>query len=263
MNVFRPRVSKKIIIILVTILVAITVVNAQDQYCYPIIPDSVQEQIYRKGLLKNEEYFQNADYILEVRGIWDSFEPDYYGSKIDNLTADDIYKIRPVKVLRVYKGEGVQSGDTVVAFLKGGMFIRRYTEIDPDNPATELFREEMIGSYYDSIGDPGIYIDRYFTTIIFGYKTEYPKSLDQSKNDHYLKIKIQNKARAGIFFGNGKIFGLDGLNFPSVFELYEYMRQFEDMNVPQMFKTNILTPEEFNKKNEELRKTFEENKKKP
>ncbi|MDR2835911.1 MAG: T9SS type A sorting domain-containing protein, partial [Bacteroidales bacterium] len=187
------------------------------------------EENLSKGMLTNEEYFKNSDYILEV--VWIPYavtvQPDFY-VPFEDLTEDNIYTTWVLKVLNVYKGNNVQIGDTVLANSKGGVVSKKYKEIDPANPDTEIFREELKGSYPGPMKDQGIYIETFKRTIIFGRDTE----IKLYRNSRFIEMEIQNKQRARIMNMDGVIYGLNGLSFPSIEELYNYMRQFKGLSVP-------------------------------
>jgi hypothetical protein len=277
MNVFRPRVSKKILIILVTILVAITVVNAQSDSIrakfikeyqakkYGVSDEErkkIIEENLSKGMLTNEEYFRNSDYILEVVKLPNEAVKRESNIPFEDLTDEDIYIPYLVKVLHVYKGNNVQEGDTLFALAKGGIICKKYRDIDTIYPDAEFFREECKGSHPDEMDDPGINMSK-TKTIIFGFET----NISQYNNYRFKKIEVQNKQRAGLFFEYQNIYGLNGLHFTNYEELYEYMRQFDGINVPYM-PINI-TPEENQKRLdnwnniiEEKLKAIEKNKKK-
>jgi len=248
---------KKFILIGLIVLAAITAAYAD------VWPEYSKEQIdsiETKGLLKNEEYFQK-DYILEVIWIPYSIKSDYYGTggfKPTNVKEDEeFYGGWALKVLHVYKGKNVKEGDTIVALVRTSRFYYSY-EIRERLPNEDEFsgragpiisctRCYINGKPAEDFDTPGISISRDFSTIIFGnYMEEFPACFDQSRNDHYLKIKIQNKKRAGLFWvtedksmgpGSGLTIrvameGLNGLRFNSRNELYKYMEQFPEITIP-------------------------------
>ena len=220
---------KKIISISVSILFAV-IINAQTPIIEGIESERIKEENLSKGMLKNEEYFEKADYILEVKRIPNIIH-DYYGSKISAITEDELYKSWSLKVLYVYKGDYVQIGDTIVAFAKAraGVITREFSH--PDYPNSTLYEE--IGTYPGPTDDPGLSMLGDHPIIIFGLDTEFPASFDQSKNDKYLKIKVQDKERAALKL-RSKITGLNGLSFKNRSELYEYMKQFKGLDIPKV-----------------------------
>jgi len=229
---------KKNVLIAVIALLALSGVeaNAQIQNRHP------EDDLYN-GLLTNEEYFENSDYILEVIQLHYDITIDYYASKrgveankIDEngelktaIDEDEIYSAWMLKVLRVYKGENVQAGDTIIIFAKGGFLWINYMDYSLHPEGAMAFERIGKGSGYR--GDSGISFSRYDVSIIFGNNTEFPKSLDKPKNDHYLKIKIQNKYKARLFWEDGKYSGLNDLHFENRYELCKYMARFEGINV--------------------------------
>lgn len=216
----------------------------------------VKEDNLSKGMLKNEEYFENMDYILEVTNLF--LDPsheiheeyDYYGDKriatiMENgeikypVTVDEIHQISMLKVLNVYKGNNVQRGDTIAAFAKGGRLDLKI--IDPQNP--EYLSGEQIWKETSPWDEPGLMISILNPYIIFGNNTEYPTCFDENQNDKYLKIMLQNKSRAilnfeqystdSIYYYNfSNIRGLNGLFFENREELYNYMKQFKGITIP-------------------------------
>jgi len=236
---------KKTVLIAAIALLVLSGVEANAQTrCYGSYPFNPYPHIdttnLYKGLLTNEEYFENSDYILEVILLSKDIGLDYYASKrgadvnieYENgewkpaINDDEIYSTRKVKVLRVYKGENITEGDTIVAFAKGGYILINYTSL----PEGGIY-SDIIGKGSEYYGDPGISISRSNSSIIFGKNAEFPKSLDKPKNDHYLKIKIQNKQKAGLFWEDGKYSGLNDLHFENRYELCKYMSRFEGINV--------------------------------
>ena len=158
------------------------------------------KEFLSKGMLENEEYFLNSDYILEVEWLINE-EVNYYGKK---RLSD--YGAWTLRVLYVHKGNNVKNGDTVVTFVN-------------------------TSDYY---GDPGLSLmhsgHRY---IIFGNKTEYPECFDPKMNDHYLKMKSQNKKLAKLDFEYQNIHGLNGLRFYNRYQLYKYLQQFPEVTIPE------------------------------
>ena len=224
---------KKIISISVSILFAV-IINAQTHIIGGIEGERIKEENLSRGMLKNEEYFEKADYILEVKWFSDTVERDYYSSRRDTLTKNDIYTYRTLHVLYVYKGNNVHIGDTIVAFKKGGKIVKEVTH--PDYP--DMVYYETIGIGYGPMDDQGIEISGDYPTIIFGFNSEFPACFDASKNDKYLKMEIQNKERAALKL-RSKITGLNDLFFKDRYELYEYMEQFKGLNIPKVPQGNM------------------------
>jgi hypothetical protein len=80
---------------------------------------------------------------------------------------------------------------------------------------------------------------------LFFVISDFPENPDKSKNSSSVKFKLlQNKEKASLKFGDyswgarnnwrfGKITGLNNLVFNNREELYEYMRQFENISIPK------------------------------
>lgn len=239
---------KKIVLIVVILVLSGVAVNAQiqryDSYPFNPYPHPDTTNLY-KGLLTNEEYFENSDYVLEVIKLSkDKLGIDYYASKrgadvnVENedgelktaINEDEIYSAPMVKVLRVYKGKNVKEGDTIVAFAKGGYLLINFTTYNFIHKKYDILTT-IIGNGSGYPDDPGIDISSWNPSIIFGNDAEFPKGLDKYENDHYLKIKIPNRTKAGLFWKDGKFSGLNGLHFENRYALCKYMTQFEGIDM--------------------------------
>jgi hypothetical protein len=249
---------KKIVLIAAILVMSGVEINAQTQHSYPRYPDTAN--LY-KDLQTNKDFFENSDYILEVKRLSKDITIDYYASKkgadvnIEDehgvlttaIDEDDIHIVQMVKVLRVYKGENVKEGDTIVAFAKGGylpinattwsFFPETYRMLGNADCIKGLTPQRVtvsttIGKGNGYLGDRGIDISNWDPSIIFGSDTEFPKDLDKPENDHYLKIKVPNRTKAKLSWEDGKFSGLNSLHFENRYELYKYMAQFEGIDIP-------------------------------
>jgi hypothetical protein len=126
-----------------------------------------------------------------------------------------------------------------------------YKEQDPNRPTVEIYNEKCIGNFPKAEEDPGIYLYEGANTIIFGYNTK----VTLYKDYKYLNIEIPNKKLACIVGENGKIVGLNNLSFSGKYELYQYMKQYEGLNVPYLERA--LTPEEHQAKKDSINRILE------
>ncbi|MDR2835899.1 MAG: hypothetical protein LBV69_06875, partial [Bacteroidales bacterium] len=231
MNVFRPRVSKKTIIIICTILcVLATNIRAQ------ILPNrntfaQEKQKNLNKDMLTNEQFFNEAEFIIEVKSISNQFYS--YDAK-GAFNREDIYTINKIVVLNVYKGDMslIKANDTIVLVKNRGTI---YKKTPYGNKAIHSWGDYDRDNRAD---DYGLALYDY-PSIIFCKKSDYPENPNSEENySNYFKIKsLRDKERASLKIW-GKITGLNGLSFNNREELFEYMQQFEGVSGQNYYDEN-------------------------
>ncbi|MDR2834630.1 MAG: hypothetical protein LBV69_00310, partial [Bacteroidales bacterium] len=238
MNVFRPRVNKKLSTILFIFITVSNIINAQ-----LIDPSKVEKQKTtelqpQKRLLSNEEFFNNSDYILEVKLT--NKDGISYDAKGEH-NPDDIYRNHYCTVSYIYKGNSdiVHINDTIIIARKGGTFFYPV--------------EEELGMYMEEIrwwkNGVGIQLERNIPTIVFLQKSDFPGNPDknvvdgkiryfQDVNNNFVILKFLQDEKGALLNISGKITGLNGLSFNNREELFEYMQQFEDVSGQNYYDEN-------------------------
>ncbi|MDR0363683.1 MAG: hypothetical protein LBH92_01475 [Bacteroidales bacterium] len=232
---------KRIILFIIVALLSASYLNAQyandfgeavrKQWEYD---DSLKRIDLKKNLLTDEEFFEKADLIIEGEMV------DFLGAydAKGNYDPKDIYRVSEILVLKVFKGDTALTGKTI-SFVKLGGTIYKPSVSEWDLP------EEISSSYDTSLGrDNGLSPRRYYSSIQFLMKSDYPENPDKSKDYPQPKFKpVQNKERACIeFWGDGRIGGLNGLILNNREELYEYMSRYKGITVPKV-PVPAYTPE--------------------
>ncbi|MDR2511781.1 MAG: hypothetical protein LBC89_04915, partial [Bacteroidales bacterium] len=190
-----------------------------------VISANLLAQEYKQQLLSNEEFFRKADYIVELK--WANIQSFSYDSK-GNYNSDDIYTSSFWIINYVYKVDGLEKisvGDTIEIIGQGGEIVRQLDwtiEVISTTPEWG-WRED----------DPNRPIEGVSNSIIFLRRNNLPENPKQIEKRNYKKVNLlQNKlgARLG-FWGNGRITGLNGLDFPNRDSLFAYMQQYKKYGV--------------------------------
>ncbi|MDR2011356.1 MAG: T9SS type A sorting domain-containing protein [Bacteroidales bacterium] len=222
---------KRYILFALVIILNITFLNAQE---YKTL-DQIKEKNLNEGLLSNEEFFEKAELIIEGKMLGIICSYDAKG----NYDPDDIYSEYRVLVEKVFKGAPELVNDTICMIRKSGTIYK----------PTESGYEEEINSYGEIPPEPpedmGLSISRDFSSILFFVRSDYPGNPDETKKCNYDKFQLlQEKEKASLKFGDyswgaksswrfGKITGLNDLVFNNREELYEYMKQFKGITIPE------------------------------
>ena len=236
---------RKIILLSFVILSLIEMVKAQEK--------SYWEELKYVGLLNNEEFFEKAELIIEGKSLGMGYSYDAVG----NYNPDDIYSMQYIYVEKVYKGDQSLTKDTICIMRKGGTIYKM----------TEYGTEKEINSYGNiapsDADDLGLSIGRDFSSILFFVESNFPNDPDKSKNKDCRKFKLlQDKEKASLKFGDyswgvknswrfGKITGLHDLVFNTREELYEYMRQFDEITIPKE-KVDLLKTYKLKNENDSI-----------
>lgn len=183
--------------------------------------------------LSNEEFFENADFIFE--GILVKDESVSYDAG-GNLNRDDIYTSHVLKITEVYKGNSKLKNGTIELINKGGLLY--------------VFNEEMGWEEMVQVTTPGLNIDNRYPAIFFCVYSDYPENKEIRNLDNPIKLKfLCDMKYASLQIGSigwdieykDHIMGLNFLDFNSREGLYEYMKQFKGLVIPE--KKNVYGKE--------------------
>jgi len=187
-----------------------------------IIKDRNAKQILP---LTNEEFFEKADFIFEgivIKG--ESVSYDVGGNLHDN----DIYTSQTLQIIEVHKGNDKLKKGTIELIRKGG---RLYF-------LNEMGWKEMVYTNMEGC----LETDINYPAIFFCVYSDYPQNKEPKNLDNTITLKLLcDREYASLQIGsNGwspqymhHIKGLNLLDFTSREELYDYMRKFKNIVVPQ------------------------------
>jgi len=188
-----------------------------------IIKDRNAKQILP---LTNEEFFEKADFIFE--GILIEGESVGYDTG-GKLNENDIYTSQTLQIIEVHKGNDKLKKGTIELIRPGG---RLYT-----------VNEEMgWGEMHHFPNRGGLYVDNKYPAIFFCVYSDYPQNKETKNLDNTITLKLLcDREYASIQIGGRgwspqymhHIKGLNLLDFTSREELYDYMRKFKNIVVPQ------------------------------
>jgi len=188
-----------------------------------IIKDRNAKQILP---LTNEEFFEKADFIFE--GILIEGESVGYDAG-GKLNESDIYTSQTLQIIEVHKGNDKLKKGTIELIHRGG---RLYT-----------VNEEMgWGEMHEFPIRGGISIDNKYPAIFFCVYSDYPQNKEIKNLDNDIKLKfLCEREYASLQIGSlswgikymNHIRGLNLLDFTSREELYDYMRKFKNIVVPE------------------------------
>jgi len=222
--------KKSILLVFVSLLLTIIVHAQEREYIYW---RDTKREIIKEELLSDEEFFEKSELIIEGKFI------DYLGSydAKGHYNADDIYSEYRVLVQRVFKGDQRLKNDTICLVRKGGTIYKKTEK------GTKRINSN--GDFPPDPKDLKLYISSDFSSILFFTESDFPKDAENFKKCFHQNFKLlQDKEKASLkMFGDngwsqessryGKITGLNDLIFNNREELYEYMKQFEGITIPE------------------------------
>ncbi|HPX75786.1 MAG TPA: T9SS type A sorting domain-containing protein [Bacteroidales bacterium] len=190
-----------------------------------IIKDRNAKQILP---LTNEEFFEKADFIFE--GILIEGESVGYDTG-GKLNENDIYTSQTLQIIEVHKGNDKLKKGTIELIRKGG---RLYF-------LNEMGWKEMVYTNMEGC----LETDINYPAIFFCVYSDYPQNKEPKNFDNNITLKfLCDRDYASLQIGSiswepeHHIKGLNYLNFETREAMYDYMRKFKNIVVPQ--KKNVL-----------------------
>ncbi|MDR2835667.1 MAG: hypothetical protein LBV69_05640, partial [Bacteroidales bacterium] len=172
MNVFRPRVSKKTIL-LISIILCTFAINTIAQVDGKIRRE-IKERNLSKDMLTNEQFFNEAEFIIEGK-IVPQQHYSYDGK--GEYNPKDIYTMNKFVVSYIYKGDKllIKVNDTIVLVKNRGTIYKKtpnkYSSTMFDYKAVYSWGEREPSEGYDDIG---LYIEPDLPSVLFCKKSDYP-----------------------------------------------------------------------------------------
>jgi len=179
--------------------------------------------------LTNEEFFEQADYIVEgkfINGYTNSYDAKGLYQK------EDIYSELKFIVKYAYKAKNnlINNNDTItIVFDWGEIYKVDYTE-------EEWTYESLITKYLGNADYPcycAMGLESENEQILFLKESDFPDN--PKKDNNYFRTKLlRDRKFAKIKYerNSDRSTGLNNLSFDNKYDLYKYMEQFEYLNLP-------------------------------